>query len=139
VGTGTTVASTTPVHIERVHSAYRLAFILALVYALWLIWPTVGPHVRAYFEVVATNARRPDTPATEAGKLSAAKVEAILAPNFANAQLRCRPAERNWDYVCTYLTPQLRTKMQFGVTVDAATLLQISRAVPEGTSLPSPK
>jgi hypothetical protein len=129
-------------HIERVNSAYRLGFLIAFLYLLWKIGPTLAPHVRTYFDVVATNAHRSRTTAVEPeGKLSPRQVESILQANQfqPNAQLRCEAADPKWDYVCTYLTVQYRTKVQFGVTVDATRLLRISRVVPIGTDLPPPQ
>lgn len=129
-------------HIERVSSAYRLAFIIGFVYFLWKIGPTVAPHVRTYFDVVTNNARRSRTTASgHEGKLSATKVEAILQGNHfqPDAQLHCEATDPKWDYVCTYLTVQYRTKVQFGVTVDETRLLQISRLVPVGTAIPQPQ
>jgi hypothetical protein len=128
-------------HIERVNSAYRLAFIIAFVYAVWTFAPVVGPHVRTYFEVVAANSRR--SVAVQPGKVSARFVEATLEPNGfqPGSQLRCVLADRNWDYVCSYMPAprQSRTTLQFGVTVDATQVLQVSRAVPLGSEIPPPK
>jgi hypothetical protein len=130
-------------HIERVNSAYRLGFLIAFIFVLWRFAPIVGPHVRTYFEVVGANARRSHTAsAAKPGKVSARFVEATLQPNFQlGSQLVCVPADRNWDYVCSYmLAPRRsRTTLQFGVTVDATSVLQISRAVPSGTEVPLPK
>lgn len=129
------------VHIERVNSAYRLAFILAFIYALWRFGPVVGPHVRTYFEVVAANSRR--SVAVQPGKVSARYVEATLQPNGfqPDSQLRCVAADQSWDYVCTYMPAprQSRTTLQFGVTVDMTHVLQVSRAVPLGSEIPPPK
>ena len=128
-------------HIERVNSAYRLAFIIAFVYALWTFAPVVGPHIRTYFDVVAANSRR--SVAVQPGKVSARFVEATLQPNGfqPGSQLRCVPVDRKWDYVCSYMPAprQSRTILQFGVTVDLTRVLQVSRAVPLGSEIPPPK
>ena len=132
-------------HIERVHSAYQLGLLIALVYAFWKIGPIVAPHVQTYFQVVAGNARRSHTPvAVPELKLSAAQTETTLLQtnHFSpKSQLHCEPADRNWNYVCSYLpTPtQSQTKLQFGVAVNATRWVKVSRVVPIGTVVPRPE
>jgi hypothetical protein len=133
------------VHIERYHSAYQLAFLIALLYAFWKIGPIVAPHVQTYFQVVTANARRSHTPvAVPELKLSAVQTETTLLQtnHFSpKSQLHCQPADRNWDYVCSYLpTPtQSQTKLQFGVAVNATRWVKVSRVVPIGTVVPRPE
>ena len=131
-------------HIERVNSAYRLAFIIAFLYALWTFAPIVGPHIRTYFDVVVANSRRPQPTVTvREDKVSARYVESTLQANQfqPDAQLRCAPEDGKWDYLCTYMPAprQSRTSLHFGVTVDATRVLQVSPAVPTGTELPPPR
>ena len=133
-------------HIERVNSAYRLGIAIALVYALWTIFPVVFPHVRTYFNVVAQNARQSQVspPTRIDGKLSAAKLEAALEqakPFGPNPEFHCVPAARDWDYVCSYTatTPQARKRLQFGVAVDATRWLKVSSIVPIGAVVPPPQ
>ena len=123
---------------ERFHSAYRLGLGIALVYLLWLLVPAV----RAYTSLVVSTARQSRTTiAAQRPKLTAANLESTLRrePAFGpNSQLHCEPAARDWDYVCNYLpTPlQSRTRVQFGVSVDAVRWVKLSRVVPMGTILP---
>jgi hypothetical protein len=77
-------------------------------------------------------------------KLSPAALESLLirAKQFApNSGLRCNPAARDWDYVCSYMpTPlQSKTRLEFGVTVDEKRWLNVSRVVPAGSILPPPR
>src|SRR5947207_12567647 len=91
--------------IERVQSAYRLGTIIALLYAFWIITPTVWPGVRTYFTVVAGTARAPRASA-DPNKLSAAKLESMLLESKqfpADSRPHCQPSNRDWDYVCSYM------------------------------------
>jgi hypothetical protein len=55
--------------------------------------------------------------------------------------LRCTPAARDWDYVCSYMpTPlQSATRLEFGVTVDEKQWVKTSPIVPAGTVIPPPR
>jgi hypothetical protein len=123
---------------ERFQSAYRLGIGIVLVYVLWLL----VPEVRGYTNLVVSTARQSRTAAAaQRPRLSAANLESALQrePAFGpNSQLHCEPAAREWDYVCNYLpTPlQSRTRLQFGVSVDAVRWVKVSRVVPMGTILP---
>ena len=125
---------------ERFHSAYRFALGIVLVYVVWLLIP----EVRSYASLVVSTASYSRAAAAHRIKLSAVNLESALRrePQFgANSEINCEPAARDWDYVCTYLpTPlQSRTRLQFGVRVDATRLVKVSRVVPIGTILPSPE
>ena len=136
--------------VERFNSAYRLALGITLLYVLWMLVPTV----LSYTDLVVSTARRsqavnPPQHRSQAAnpaqhrKLSAVNLESALrqSPQFGpNSQLRCGPAGRDWDYVCSYMpTPlQSSTRLQFGVNVDATHWVKVSRVVPMGTILPPP-
>jgi hypothetical protein len=120
------------------NSAYRVGLAIALVYATW----TLGPNVVSYADLVRRGAQ-PSAPAT-GPKVSAEKLESMLidAKQFApDSRLDCQPADKHWDYVCTYLpTPrQSRERLQFGISVDAAKWVSVSRIVPMGTIIPAPR
>jgi len=125
---------------ELFYSAYRLALKLAIVYVLWLLVPAV----RAYSDLVFHTRQNSGAIAARQQKVSAPDLEAefvrmkVVAPN---AGLRCKPAERDWDYVCSYMpTPsQSATRLEFGVIVDNKRWLNVSRKVPAGTSIPPPQ
>ena len=125
---------------ERFKSAYKAALTIALLFVLWIMIP----HVRAYGDMVMHQARESRRITAQLHKLSVADLQAeyvrarIVSPN---AGLRCMQAERDWDYVCSYMpTPsQSRVRLEFGVIVDETRVLQTSRRVPEGTVLPSPQ
>ena len=124
---------------ERFNSAYRVALTIGLLFALW----TLIPHLRAYADLVTQSARDSRKITAQLHKLSAADLQVeylrarIVSPN---AGLQCTRAERDWDYVCSYMpTPfQSKTRLEFGVTVDETRVLKTSRAVPAGTVLPPP-
>ena len=123
--------------VERFPSPYRVGLGIALVGILWLL----VPEVRGYTSLVVSTARQSRTAAAAQRKLSAANLESALQrePAFGpNSQIQCGPAARDWDYVCNYLpTPlQSRTRLQFGVSVDAVRWVKVSRVVPMGTLLP---
>jgi hypothetical protein len=123
--------------VLRFNSAYRMGLALALVYALW----TLGPHVMSYADLVRGG---PPSKAAKGRKVSADKLESMLieAKQFApDSQLDCQPADKHWDYVCTYLpTPRhSRDRLQFGISVDAARWIEVSRIVPMGTIIPAPQ
>ena len=125
-------------HIERLNSACRVGLAIALVYALW----TLGRNVLIYADLVRRGAQPPA--AARGPKVSADKLESMLieAKQFApDSQLDCQPADKHWDYVCTYLpTPrQSRERLQFGISVDAARWVEVSRIVPMGTIIPAPR
>jgi len=146
-------------HIERVNSAYRLGFGIALVYLLW----AQLPNIRTVVNLAVSGARQSQTvAAAQPDQVTAANLEAQLrqskqrnklsaeylevqllqSKHFAwNSQLRCVVAARDWDYVCTYMpTPlQSRTRLQFGVDVDATHWVTVSDVVPAETILPPPK
>lgn len=132
-------------HIERVNSAYRLGVVIALLYAIWAVFPVVFPHIRTYVDVVAHSARPSEiSPATRDGKLSAANLEAALKQGNQfgpSPEFQCIPAARDWDYVCSYMTSPLqsRKRLQFGVRVDATRWVMVSSIVPMGTVVPPPQ
>lgn len=121
------------------NSAYRTGLTLVLLLVLWMLIP----HVRAYVDLVMQNTRESRKITAQLHKLSATDLQTaylqarIVSPR---AGLRCTRAERDWDYVCSYMpTPlQSQTRVEFGVIVDDARVLKTSRAVPEGTILPPP-
>ena len=122
---------------EGLHSAYRLA--LKIVLACVLL--ALIPQVRSYADLVIQSSRNSRSLATRQGKLSAADLESSFARanRFApNADLRCKPVDRDWDYVCGYMpTPlQSHTRLEFGVSVDEKGWVDVSRIVPAGTIIP---
>jgi len=126
--------------IERYNSAYRLGIGIALAYVIWLLIPVV----RNYADVVATTSRQSAQLNAERPKLSAAGLESELGQHTQFGQdsgIHCEPANRDWDYVCSYLpTPkQSPTRLQFGVTVDEKRWVDVSRVVPVGTIVPPPE
>jgi hypothetical protein len=129
------------VDAERFHSAYRLALGIVLVYVLLML----VPQVVQFSQLVAGGARRSQARQAAAGpKLSAANLESALRQAHglgADSQLRCKPADRDWDYVCSYIPTALhsRTRLQFGVDVDAKRSTKISSVVPVGTAVPPPQ
>jgi hypothetical protein len=129
------------VDAERFHSAYRFALGIVLVYVLLML----VPQAVQFSKLVTGGARRPQTRQAAAGpKLSAANLESALRQAHrlgADAQLRCKPADRDWDYVCSYIPTALQsqTRLQFGVDVDAKRSTKISSVVPVGTAVPPPQ
>jgi hypothetical protein len=124
---------------EGFNGAYRAVLTIVFLFVLWMLIP----HVRAYVNLVTQSTEASGKIAAQLRKLSAADLQAkfIGARQFApDAGLRCRRAEREWDYVCSYMpTPkQSTTRLEFGVIVDQMRWLSTSRRVPEGTSLPPP-
>ena len=133
---------------ERFNSAYRFALGIVLVYVLWML----VPHVVQYTKLVAGGTRRSQTREAAAReklsaarpKLSAANLESALRQAHglgADSQLRCEAADRDWDYVCSYIPTALhsRTRLQFGVDVDAKLWTKVSSVVPVGTAVPPPQ
>jgi hypothetical protein len=124
---------------ERFNSAYRAGLTIALLFVLWMLIP----HVRAYADLVMQTTRESRKITWQLHKLSPADLQTaylqarIVSPN---AGLRCTRAERDWDYVCSYMPTPLQSKarLEFGVIVDETRVLQTSRPVPEGTVLPRP-
>lgn len=122
------------------YSAYRAVLTIALIAVLLMM----VPYVRAYAALVIHTTQDSRKITAQLHKLSAADLQAeylrarIVTPN---AGLRCARAERDWDYVCSYMpTPfKSKTRLEFGVIVDETRVLKTSRTVPEGTTLPSPQ
>ena len=121
-------------------SAYRIGLIVALVCVLVIMIP----YVRAYSNLVirtTKESRRITAPPPPAHKLTATDLQAgylkagMVSPQSA---LRCTTAVRDWDYVCSYMPPQSKTRVAFGVMVDQTRVLQTSPAVSDGTKLPAP-
>jgi len=126
-------------HIERVHSAYRVATIIALLYLFWIITPTVWPHVVTYGHLVTSSARGVDPT-----KLRAPILEAMLLQSGhfpPDSQPQCQPANREWDYVCSYMPSPMRSRarLQFGVDVDSQRWTKVASIVAEGTPVPAPQ
>jgi len=124
---------------ERFYSAYRLALKIVLVCLLLALIP----QVRAYADLVIRTARGSRSIAAQR-KMSAADLESSFAPAnrlAPTADLRCKPAARDWDYVCSYMpTPlQATTRLEFGVTVDEKRWIDASSMVPAGTTIPPPR
>jgi hypothetical protein len=127
-------------------SLYRLVSRIALVYLLILLGPALLPYIPGYAHLAVQNAR--PSPVVSAPshpqKLSAAALES----NFVrvnrlppNARFRCKPANRDWDYVCSYAPaqPTSPARLEFGVIVDEQRVLRVSRMLPAGRPLPSPE
>jgi len=122
---------------EQFRSAYRLALTIVLVCVLLALIP----QVRSFAGLVIQPSRHSRSVAARQHKMSAADFESSfaranrLAPN---ADLRCKPADRDWDYVCGYMpTPlQSKTRLEFGVTVDGKRWVDVSSIVPAGTIIP---
>jgi len=134
---------------ERFTSAYRLALGITLIYVLWMLVPKALDFARLVrptaprSQTVEAAPRSQTVNARQGNKLSAARLESALleTKQFGPApQLRCKPAIRLWDYVCSYVpTPrQSTTRLQFGVNVDAKRWVKVSGIVPMGTALPPP-
>lgn len=125
---------------EEFLSAYRVGLTIALVVVLLALIP----HVRAYAGLVMRTTRESHRSTALLNKLSASNLQdeylraRVVTPN---AGLRCRRAERDWDYVCSYMPTPFKSKarQQFGVIVDDTRVLKTSRPVPEGTPLPLPQ
>ena len=125
---------------ERFHSAYRLALKIVLLCVLLALIP----QVRSYGDLVIATARDSRGLSARQRKLSVADLELLfaranrLAPN---ADLRCKPADRDWDYACSYLpTPlQSTTRLEFGISVNEKVWVDASRMVPAGTTIPPPR
>ncbi len=125
----------------RFNSAYRTALGIVLVYVLFML----VPNVVQYTQLVAGGVHeQKEREARARRKLSATDLAALLAQANrlgADAQLRCEPAARDWDYVCSYLPTELKspTRLHFGVTVDLKRWTSVSSIVPVGTPIPPPK
>ena len=131
-------------HIERVHSAYRLATIIALLYALWVVTPTVWPHVVTYGELIAGSARASRSANADPNKLRAPVLEAMLQQSGhfpADSEPHCQPLSPEWDYVCSYMPAPLqsRARLRFGVNVDSQRWTKVSSIVGESTPVPAPQ
>ena len=131
-------------HIERVHSAYRAATIIALLYALWVVTPTVWPHVVTYGRLVASGARSSKAADERPNKLHAPALESMLVQSGhfpEDSQPHCQPLSRQWDYVCSYMPTPLhsRARLHFGVNVDSQRWIKVSSIVAEGTPVPAPQ
>ena len=134
----------TGVHIERARAAYRAATIIALLYLLWVITPTVWPHVVTYGQLVAGSARASRAANADRNKLRAPALESMLLQSGhfpADSEPHCQPLSREWDYVCSYIpTPlQSRARLHFGVNVDSQRWIKVSSIVAEGTPVPAPQ
>lgn len=124
---------------EGFNWAHRAGLTIVLLFVLWMLIP----RVRAYADLVMQSTRESRKITAQLHKLSAADLQTaylqarIFSPN---AGLRCTRAERDWDYVCSYMPTPLRskTRLEFGVIVDETRVLKTSRRVPEGTVLPPP-
>ena len=131
-------------HIERVHSAYRVATIIALLYALWAITPTVWPHVVTYGQLVASSARASRASKVDPNRLRAPALESMLLQSGhfpAESEPHCQPVSLEWDYVCSYMPAPLqsRARLHFGVNVDSQRWIKVSSIVAEGTPVPAPQ
>jgi hypothetical protein len=138
-------------HAERFNSAYRLALGIVLVYVLWMI----VPHAIAYAKLIGGGARRSQNRAAvqpqnqnvaqrQNQKLSAPQLVALLVQTnqvAPNAELQCKAARRDWDYVCTYMPKPLEspTRLQFGLNVDATRWTKVSRHMPMGAAVLPPQ
>jgi len=125
---------------EQFHSAYRLALKIVFAYVLLMLIP----QVRAYADLVIRTARDSRSLSARQRKLSAADLESSFAQANRlppNADLRCKPVDHDWDYVCGYMpTPlQSKTRLEFGVSVDEKRWVDVSRMVPAGTIIPPPR
>jgi len=126
--------------VTRIHSAYRTALSIAPIYVLWMI----VPHAIRYTSLVAGGARRSQAEAAPLQKMSAANLASALREANRlgeDAQLRCEPAGRDWDYICSYIPTALqsKTRLHFGVNVDAKHWINVSSVVPVGTAIPPPR
>jgi hypothetical protein len=120
-------------------SAYRVALGIVLLFVMWML----VPQVRGYADLVMRTTRESQKITAQLHKLRAADLQkAYLQANIVSprAELQCTRAERDWDYVCSYMpTPlQSTTRLQFGVIVDETRVLKTSPSVREGTPLPPP-
>lgn len=125
-------------HAERFNSAYRLAMGIVLIYVLWMI----VPHAIAYAKLIGGGARRSQNrgavqrqTTAQRDKLSAPELVALLVQTnqvAPNAELQCKAAPRDWDYVCSYMPKPLEspTRLQFGLNVDAKRWIKVSRHMP---------
>ena len=136
---------------ERFNSAYRLAMGMVLVYVLWMI----VPHAIAYAKLVGGGARRSQNPRAaqrqnpnpvqrQDQKLSAPQLVALLVQTnqvAPNAELQCKAARRDWDYVCSYMPMPLDSprRLQFGLNVDATRWTKVSRHMPMGAAVLPPQ
>lgn len=136
---------------ERFNSAYRLALGITLIYVLWMI----VPHAIAYAKLIGGGARRsPNRGAVQRQnqnavprqnqKLSAPQLVALLVQTnqvAPNAELQCKAARRDWDYVCTYMPNPLEspTRLQFGLNVDATRWTTVSRHMSIGATVLPPQ
>lgn len=139
---------------ERDPEGFLSAYRFGLKIALFCVLLALIPQIRSYADLVIPTARdsrsisapqeKPTQEKPAQGKLSAANLElqfaraSRLAPN---ADLRCKPADRGWDYTCSYLpTPlQSTTRLEFGISVDEKTWVRVSPVVPAGTTIPPPR
>jgi hypothetical protein len=135
---------------ERFTSAYRLALGITLIYVvLWMLVPEAVKFSRLVGRTAPRSQSETATPRPQAvnapgHKLSAARLESALlkTKKFGRApQLDCVPADRLWDYACSYMPAQRQstTRLQFGVNVDARRWVKVSGIVPVGTALPPPQ
>jgi hypothetical protein len=102
------------------------------------------PEIQGYVDLVRRTTQSSRAMSAAPAKMSAAE----LASTFAraqrippNADFRCRPADRDWDYVCSYMpTPsQSKTRVELGFAVDSKRWIKASGIVPEGTTIPPPR
>jgi hypothetical protein len=111
---------------------------IGLLYALWVLIPRIG----GFAQFIMAQEHESHAIIASQRKLSAPNLEAMLARDtpVTNAQIHCEPAQRDWDYVCTYKAAGLRSqpRLHFGVAVDAMRWVQISPAVPVETAVPPP-
>lgn len=132
--------------MERQLAARRTAVVIVFVYVLWM-W---GGRFIDFGSGIIQSKQRNDARAArrEAAarqkKLSAGKLVQLLEAQNAvpsDSGLRCKPADRGWDYVCNYMpTPaQSRTRVRFGIAVDSERWLHVSPIVPMETDVPPPQ
>jgi len=100
---------------------------------------TVWPHVVTYGHLVTSSARGVDPT-----KLRAPILEAMLLQSGhfpPDSQPQCQPANREWDYVCSYMPKarQSSARLQFGVDVDSQRWTKVASIVAEGTPVPAPQ
>ena len=108
-----------------------------------LITPTVWPHVVTYWHLVSGSAQASRTLKVDPTKLRAPILEAMLrqSGHFPGSEPQCQPANRDWDYVCSYVPAPLRSRarLQFGVNVDSQSWTEVSSIVAGGTPVPAPQ
>ena len=120
--------------------ASRLLFTIMLVGVIVLLIPEIS----AYVDLLRHTSQNSRAVSAQQSKISATE----LASTFTRAQripakadFRCRPADHDWDYVCSYMpTPsQSKTRVEMGFVVDSKRWLKASGIVPEGTTIPPPR